>query len=68
MFAILMKSNREVAIIEVNGMTMPAIYVKEEDANRVLYKNDLDTQCTVGPIRAEIYDIEKATKDDTENS
>lgn len=59
MFAILMKSNQEVAIIELDGVTMPAIYVKESDANRVLYKNDLDSDCFVGPIKAEIYIIEK---------
>ncbi|QZI87388.1 hypothetical protein MYOV011v1_p0116 [Vibrio phage 6E35.1a] len=55
MFAILMKSNHEVAIIDLGDVTMPALYVKEEDANKVLYKNDLNTHCYVAPVRADFF-------------
>ncbi|CAL9964321.1 hypothetical protein VPHK567_0089 [Vibrio phage K567] len=34
---------------------MPALYVKEEDANKVLYKNDLNTHCYVAPVRADFF-------------
>lgn len=55
MFAILMKSNHEVAIIDLGDVTMPALYMIEEHANKVLYKNDLDKQCYVAPVNPEIY-------------
>lgn len=55
MFAILMKSNQEVAIIDLGDVTMPALYMKEDDAMRVLYKNDLNEQCFVSKVRPEIY-------------
>ncbi|AGB07064.1 hypothetical protein AVU32_gp205 [Vibrio phage ValKK3] len=55
MFAILMKSNQEVAIIDLGDVTMPALYLKEQDALKVLYKNDLHEQCFVARVRPEIY-------------
>ncbi|AIE13793.1 hypothetical protein [Vibrio phage nt-1] len=55
MFAILMKSNQEVAIIDIGDVTMPALYMKEDDALRTLYKNDLYEKCFVARVRPEIY-------------
>ena len=64
MFALLMKSNDEVAVINVANMTMPALFIKEEDAMQVLYKNDLHHQCYVGRVRPEIYMV---NNEDTRN-
>ncbi|UNA01953.1 hypothetical protein PVA8_264 [Vibrio phage PVA8] len=50
-----MKSNQEVAIIDLGDVTMPALYMKEDDALRVLYKNDLHDRCFVARVRPEIY-------------
>ena len=58
MFAILMKSNHEVAIIDLGAVTMPALYMKEDHAMSVLYKNDLQELCYVAQVRPEIFIIE----------
>ncbi|AUR85815.1 hypothetical protein NVP1081O_080 [Vibrio phage 1.081.O._10N.286.52.C2] len=55
MFAILMKNNQEVAIIDLGDVIMPALYAKKDDAMQVLYKNDLQDRCFVASVRAEIH-------------
>ena len=66
MFAILMKSSHEVAIIDIGEVTMPALYMKEEHASKVLYKNDLDSMCYVAQVNPKIYTM--GSDDDSNDS
>lgn len=56
MFALLLKQTDEVAVIVIdNGLTMPALFVKKEDALATMYKNDLHDRCYISRVRPEIY-------------
>lgn len=57
MFAIILKENDAVIALTIDGITMPALFVNEADANRILYKNDLDETCLVHQVKTNVFKV-----------